>query len=47
MLKITSITMNNVEAGHVMTDRAHHCGDFKDDFDWSSLPLVYLKKIGR
>ena len=24
-------------AGHVMTPRNHHCGDFKDDFDWSTL----------
>ena len=46
MLKITSITMNNIEAGHVMTDRSHHCGDFKDDFDWHSLPLAYLARIG-
>jgi hypothetical protein len=34
------------EPGHVVTQRDHHCGDFKDDFDWSSLPLPYLSKIG-
>lgn len=25
-------------AGHVVTARDHVCGDFKDDFDWSSTP---------
>ena len=34
------------EAGHVFTPARHHCGDFKDAFDWSSLPIGYLKKIG-
>ncbi len=33
-------------AGHVFTQRAHHCGDFKDDFDWSRLPLAYRVRIG-
>ena len=32
-------------AGHILTPREHHCGDFKDDFDWSMLPLAYRKKI--
>lgn len=32
-------------AGHVMTLRDHKCGSFKDGFDWSTLPLAYLKKI--
>ena len=36
-----------MHAGHVMTPREHHCGDFKDDFDWHSLPPLYLKRIGR
>lgn len=35
-----------VGAGHVATMREHHCGDFKDDFDWSALPLAYLFRIG-
>ena len=35
------------DAGHVMTLREHHCGDFKDEFDWSSLPAAYLRRIGR
>lgn len=33
-------------AGHVMTPREHHCGDFKDDFDWNTLPPHYLRRIG-
>lgn len=33
-------------AGHVMTPREHHCGDFKDEFDWQSLTLAYRKSIG-
>lgn len=32
-------------AGHVLTLRDHVCGDFKDDFDWSSLPPHYLRQI--
>ena len=35
-----------LSAGHVLTPARHHCGDFKDDFDWSSLPLPYRKRIG-
>jgi hypothetical protein len=34
------------EPGHVVTAYNHVCGDFKDDFDWSSLPLPYRKRIG-
>jgi hypothetical protein len=33
-------------AGHVITKRDHVCGEFKDDFDWSSSPLPYQKRIG-
>lgn len=35
-----------VPAGHILTARDHHCGDFRDEFDWSSLPLPYRKRIG-
>lgn len=35
-----------IGAGHIMTPREHHCGDFKDEFDWSSLPRSYLALIG-
>lgn len=35
------------EAGHILTNREHHCGDFKDDFDWATLPPQYLRRIGR
>lgn len=33
-------------AGHVLTERSHVCGDFKDEFDWNSLPVPYRKRIG-
>ena len=35
------------EAGHIMTLRDHHCGDFEDEFDWATLPVSYLRRIGR
>lgn len=35
-----------IGAGHVMTRREHVCGEFKDKFDWSSLPLAYRKRVG-
>lgn len=34
------------DAGHVITERQHVCGDFKDEFDWTSLPLPYRKRVG-
>jgi hypothetical protein len=43
-MRSTSLTP---KAGHVMTMREHHCGDFKDEFNWESLPAAYLKRIGR
>ncbi len=45
MLEISgcSLPMN---AGHVLTASNHVCGDFKDDFDWSSLPPHYQRRIG-
>jgi hypothetical protein len=33
-------------AGHVVTPKDHHCGDFKDQFDWSSLTPAYRRQIG-
>ena len=33
-------------AGHIITERAHLCGAFKDEFDWSSLPLPYQGRVG-
>jgi hypothetical protein len=33
--------------GHILTPRDHHCGEFRDSFDWSSLPQHYLRQIGR
>lgn len=32
--------------GHPMTRREYYCGDFKDEFDWSSLPLPYRRSVG-
>lgn len=34
-----------IPGGHPLTFRAHHCGDFQDNFDWLSLPVGYLAKI--
>lgn len=34
------------EAGHILTMREHHCGEFVDAFDWASLPAHYLRRIG-
>jgi hypothetical protein len=33
-------------SGHLVTQRDHVCADFRDQFDWSSLPLPYRKRIG-
>lgn len=33
-------------AGHAITRRAHHCGEFKDDFDWTTMPLPYRRRVG-
>lgn len=33
-------------AGHIVTPRDHSCGDFRDGFDWASLPVPYLLRIG-
>ena len=35
-----------IGAGHVVTRRDHWCRTFEDKFDWSSLPLAYLRRIG-
>lgn len=46
MLGITGTSLS-IAAGHVMTPREHKCGEFKDEFEWSSLPPLYLRRIGR
>ncbi len=46
MTGISSISAP-VGAGHPVTIRDHYCGDFEDKFDWSSLPLPYLHRIGK
>lgn len=45
MFGITGCSLNP-GAGHPFTPRDHHCGDFRDTFDWGSLPLPYQKRIG-
>lgn len=46
MLNIDKISLKKLPPGHIVTRSDHVCGDFKDEFDWSSLPLPYLKRIG-
>lgn len=31
---------------HQHKTRDQHCGEFKDEFEWSGLPLVYRKRVG-
>jgi hypothetical protein len=45
MLNIEKCSMS-LPVGHIVTSRDHICGDFKDGFDWTSLPLGYQKRIG-
>lgn len=45
MLGIESCSLP-IGAGHPITSRSHHCGDFKDEFDWKQLPLGYRKRVG-
>lgn len=45
MLGITHCTLE-IGAGHIFTNRDHHCGEFKDTFDWSSLSELTRKAIG-
>jgi len=45
MLGISSASFA-IGCGHAITRRDHVCGDFKDDFDWSTLPIGYLKTVG-
>lgn len=45
MLGITGMSLDP-GAGHIMTPRDHSCGEFKDEFDWLSLPPDYLRRIG-
>jgi hypothetical protein len=45
MLGIESCSLRPA-SGHAITPREHLCGEFKDDFDWRSLPLPYRIRIG-
>ena len=44
LLGMENISMP-VGAGHPLTNRQYHCGDFRDNFDWLSLPVGYLARI--
>jgi hypothetical protein len=46
MLGIDQPSFPPIAAGHIVTKRDHVCGDFKDDLDWSTLPLPYRKRVG-
>lgn len=46
LLGITYCSLKS-EAGHPLTLRDYHCGNFKDEFDWSSLPIGYIARIRR
>ena len=35
-----------IKSGHPITSRDYVCGQFKDEFDWSTLPLPYRKQVG-
>lgn len=35
-----------IQPGYPLTNDGHWCANFKDDFDWSSLPKEYLAEIG-
>jgi hypothetical protein len=45
MLGVSGCSLHS-GAGHVTTSREHVCGEFKDGFDWSSLPLAYRARVG-
>jgi hypothetical protein len=45
MLGIESSSLK-VGAGHAFTKRDHVCGEFRDNFDWTTLPPHYLRRVG-
>lgn len=47
-LRMVGIDAPSMEpgAGHVLTPREHYCGEFRDGFDWGSLPPAYLRRVG-
>ncbi len=40
-------TSLRLSTGHAVTARDYVCGQFKDEFDWTSLPLPYRKRVGQ
>jgi hypothetical protein len=45
MLGIRSCSLQ-IGAGHIFTKRDHHCGEFRDTFNWASLSELTRKSIG-
>ena len=45
MLGVSNCSLR-IGAGHPITRNNHHCGDFKDEFDWFTLPLGYRARVG-
>lgn len=39
-------TLHNPRPGYPLTKADQWCANFKDDFDWASLPSDYLERIG-
>lgn len=39
-------TLHNPSPGYPFTKARHCCSNFKDEFDWSTLPDDYLVKVG-
>ena len=46
ILGIEKLSAQGLSPGHMVTRRDHHCGEFKDEFDWGSLSLAYRKRVG-
>lgn len=48
--RVTSMGIANttlpIESGHIMTRREFTCGNFEDNFDWKSLGIFYLRRVG-
>lgn len=45
MIGMDRVSMQ-IGGGHPFTQREHRCGDFQDDFDWSTLTPWYRRQIG-
>lgn len=45
LINLENLTLD-IGGGHIFTPRDYVCGNFKDGFDWSSLPIFYQKRVG-